>query len=52
MECHRLDNFTVTADKQGVGRFTKASYPVRYGRYGQIKTKSRLPTYLHLIQRL
>lgn len=45
MECYRLDNFVVTVDKQGADRFTKASYPVRYGRYGEIKTADYLFEY-------
>ncbi|MGD8992639.1 MAG: radical SAM protein [Desulfobacterales bacterium] len=42
MECYRLDNFAITIDKHGADRFTKASYPVRYGRYGEIKTADYL----------
>jgi hypothetical protein len=39
----------ITIDRQGADRFTKASYSVRYGRFAEIKTKSRLPAYLYLI---
>lgn len=42
LECYRLDNFAITVDKHGADRFTKASYPVRYGRYGEIKTDDYL----------
>ena len=45
MECYYLDNFAVTVDKQGADHFTKASYPVRYGRYGEIKTTDYLFEY-------
>ena len=42
MGTYRLDNLTVVTDKQGAARYTKASYPVRYGRYGEIKTADYL----------
>ncbi len=42
MEIHRLNNLEITLDKQGVDRFTKASYPVRYGRFSEIKTPHHL----------
>jgi len=47
-----LNHYEITTGKSGAARYTKASYPVRYGRYGEIKNKSRLPTFLYLIQRL
>jgi radical SAM superfamily enzyme YgiQ (UPF0313 family) len=40
-----LDNLAVTIDKQGAERFTKASYPVRYGRFGEIQTADYLFEY-------
>ncbi|MGD8344318.1 MAG: radical SAM protein [Desulfobacterales bacterium] len=45
MECYRLDNFSVAVDKHGADRYTKASYPVRYGRYGEIKSADYLFEY-------
>ena len=52
MQTAHLNQLKITIDKKGAERFTKASYPVRYGRFVEIKTKSRLPTFLYLIQRL
>ena len=42
MKTYLLDNLAITTDKQGAARYTKASYPVRYGRYGEIKTADYL----------
>ena len=42
MEIYSLDNLAVTPEKHGAERYTKASYPVRYGRYGEIKTADYL----------
>jgi hypothetical protein len=41
----RLNDLEITIDRQGVDRFTKASYPVRYGRYCEIKTTEYLFEY-------
>lgn len=42
MEPYRLNNLQITLDKQGAYRYTKASYPVRYGRYCEIKSPEHL----------
>ena len=42
MKSYRLSQLDVTVEKEGANRFTKASYPVRYGRFSEIKT----PEYL------
>ncbi len=41
MTSHHIDNLTITLNKSGAASFTKVSYPIRYGRYSEIKT----PTY-------
>jgi hypothetical protein len=40
-----MGNLEVTVDRQGADRFTKASYPVRYGRFCEIKTEDYLFEY-------
>ena len=42
MEAYHLNNFEITIDKEGAKRFTKVTYPIRYGRFCEIKT----PDYL------
>ncbi len=42
MQTVSVDQFKITIDRHGAERFTKASYPVRYGRYGEIKTTDYL----------
>jgi hypothetical protein len=42
VETYHLNNLEVTIDKEGDRRFTKVTYPIRYGRSCQIKT----PDYL------
>ena len=42
MEHYQLNDLEITLDRQGANRFTKASYPIRYGRYCEIKTKDYL----------
>jgi hypothetical protein len=42
MESCRLQNFSITVDKQGAEQYTKVTYPIRYGRFCEIKT----PDYL------
>jgi hypothetical protein len=37
-----LNHFEITTNKSGAVHYTKASYPVRYGRYGEIKTTDYL----------
>lgn len=38
MRSRPIDNLAITPDKTGARRFTKVSYPIRYGRYGEIQT--------------
>ena len=42
MEVYRKNNIEITVDKAGAERFGKVSYPIRYGRYSEVKT----PEYL------
>lgn len=42
MQTYQLDNLTITLNKEGKDRYAKLSYPVRYGRYHEI----RHPEYL------
>ncbi|MBU0993599.1 MAG: radical SAM protein [Proteobacteria bacterium] len=39
MTFYQFDNYSITLDKKGVNIYTKASYPIRYGQYSEIKTK-------------
>jgi len=38
MTSYRLNNLAITIEKEGAGRYTKASYPIRFGKYSEIKT--------------
>jgi len=38
VEVYHLNNLEVTIDKEGARRFTKVTYPIRYGRLCEIKT--------------
>lgn len=38
MPSYRLNNLAVTIDKEGSGSYTKASYPIRFGKYSEIRT--------------
>ncbi len=42
MQFYKLRNFEIAVDKEGANRFTKVTYPIRYGRFSEIKT----PEYL------
>ena len=42
MEVYRKNNIEITVDKAGAERFGKVSYPIRYGRYSEIKTSEYL----------
>ena len=42
MESYHFQNFTVTLDQAGSREFTKASYPIRYGRFAEIRTGEHL----------
>ena len=84
MSTHKIDDLTIITKREGAREFSKVSYPLRYGRFAEIKgpeytfqfnlngeinekseekggikrkfyrikTGSRLPTFLYLIQRL
>ena len=45
MDTYRIKNLKITINKQGANRYTKASYPVRYGRFCEIKTPQYLFQY-------
>ena len=45
MDTYRLNDLKITIDKQGANRYTKTSYPVRYGRFCEIKTPQYLFQY-------
>ncbi len=38
METYRFNHFIVTLEKEGSKEFSKVSFPVRYGRFSEIKT--------------
>jgi hypothetical protein len=38
MESYRFDDLTITLNKEGARKFTKVSYPIRYGRFSEIRT--------------
>jgi len=38
MESFQFDNLSIILNKQGSREFAKASYPIRYGRFAEIKT--------------
>lgn len=42
MKHYRLNNLDITLEREGAKRFTKASYPIRYGRYCEIETREYL----------
>jgi hypothetical protein len=42
MESYRLNDLDITLDRNGADRYTKASYPVRYGRFCEIKSSDYL----------
>ncbi len=39
MDTWSIDGLTITLGKEGSGQYLKASYPVRYGRYAEIKNR-------------
>jgi hypothetical protein len=45
VDTYRFNDIKITIDKRGASRYTKASYPVRYGRFGEIKTPQYLFQY-------
>ena len=38
MESYQLNNISINLDKEGSREFSKVSYPIRYGRFTEIKT--------------
>jgi hypothetical protein len=42
VDAFRLNNLDISLDKQGVSRYTKGSYPIRYGRFCEIKSPQHL----------
>ena len=42
MQVHQLKNLKIALDVEGVQTYTKASYPVRYGRYHQVEYEGYL----------
>jgi hypothetical protein len=42
MESYQLDNLIITLDKEGSREFYKVSFPVRYGRFSEIKTPDHI----------
>ena len=42
MQSYKFNNLEITVDRQGADRFQKMSFPIRYGKYYEIKT----PVYL------
>lgn len=38
MTSFRLNNLAITIEKEGAGQYTKASYPIRFGKHSEIKT--------------
>ena len=42
MDLYQLNDLKISIDKKGANRFTKTSYPVRYGRFCEIKTSQYL----------
>ena len=42
MIAYRIDDLDLVLDKAGAQRFTKASYPIRYGRFSEIKSREHL----------
>jgi hypothetical protein len=39
MEAYQYDDFSITLKRRGANRFTKVSYPIRYGRFSEINTR-------------
>lgn len=38
MPSYRLNNLAVTIDREGSGSYAKATYPIRFGKYSEIRT--------------
>ncbi|MEE4263865.1 MAG: radical SAM protein [Desulfobacteraceae bacterium] len=42
MKTYKLNNLEITVDRKGADRFAKVSYPIRYGRFAEIKSPDHL----------
>jgi hypothetical protein len=42
MESYQFDNLIITLQKEGSKEFSKVSFPIRYGRFSEIKTKDNI----------
>lgn len=42
MQVYKLGNIEITVDKEGANRYSKVTYPIRYGRFCEIKTQQYL----------
>jgi len=42
MESYRFDGFSIILDKEGAREYSKVSYPIRYGRFSEIKTPDNI----------
>jgi hypothetical protein len=38
MESYQFDNLSIILNKEGSREFSKVSYPIRYGRFAEVKT--------------
>jgi len=38
MPSYRLNNLAITTEKEGAGSYAKATYPIRFGKYAEIRT--------------
>ena len=38
MPSYRLNNLAITTEREGAGGYTKASYPIRFGKYSEIRS--------------
>ena len=38
MDIYKIDDLSITLNKEGADRYIKISYPIRYGRFHEIKT--------------
>ena len=42
MESYQFDGFSIILDKEGAREYSKVSYPIRYGRFAEIKTPDNI----------
>ncbi|PJC75947.1 MAG: radical SAM domain-containing protein, partial [Syntrophobacterales bacterium CG_4_8_14_3_um_filter_49_14] len=38
MEFYQFDNLSIILNKEGSQEFSRVSYPIRYGRFAEVKT--------------